>query len=109
MIDKRHNERRTVTQVGWIATESQVALTECRLHDISQSGAKLSLTCSPEALSENFDLFLTADRMVGRKCKIVWRTEQDVGVAFVGRTNPPVVRADGIETDNVREDEVPLN
>jgi hypothetical protein len=106
LADKRHHNRRALTHIGWIGTEAESPLIECRLHDVSQSGAKLSPTGNPQTLPERFNLFLTADCKVGRKCEIVWRNESGVGVAFIGRIDlPPVQRPAENETNKAAEGE----
>ena len=58
--------------------------------DISQAGAKLTLREAVAELPKEFDLLFTRDGKVGRKSELVWHTDNDLGVKFLGRTVPRV-------------------
>ena len=56
---------------------------DCTLQDISEGGAKLKLR-GPDNLPEEFNLLLAIGPKTSRRCKLVWRTEDTIGVRFLG-------------------------
>jgi hypothetical protein len=67
----------------WIETK-EGALVKSTLLDISDGGARLAAEDVPE-LKGQFVLRLTEDGRVSRKCQIVWRSEDVVGLQFVAK------------------------
>jgi len=55
----------------------------CLISDISEGGARLLLETDHE-LPDRFVLLLTAKGDARRRCRVVWRHETTVGVAFTG-------------------------
>ena len=55
----------------------------CLISDISESGARLLLESDGE-LANRFVLLLSARGEARRRCRVVWRKELTVGVAFIG-------------------------
>jgi hypothetical protein len=53
--------------------------------DISEQGAKLVLS-TPCSLPEEFTLLLSPDGFVQRRCRNVWQSGDQIGVAFTGIT-----------------------
>jgi hypothetical protein len=82
--EKRKNLRRTVSYPAWIHLSKDAPPQECALCDASEKGAQLAVS-APEKVPENFILALSADGSATRYCRVVWRTESQVGVEFVER------------------------
>jgi len=57
---------------------------ECRISDISESGAKLEGRLKIE-LPQLLELLLTENGNVRRSCTVVWQVENELGVQFLGR------------------------
>jgi len=55
----------------------------CTISDVSHSGARIALD-HDEGLPERFVLLLAKKGGARRLCRVVWRTEQTCGVAFIG-------------------------
>ena len=53
----------------------------CTVIDISDTGARLAIE-SNENIPAEFSIVLSPNGGPSRNCKIVWRTEDHVGVAF---------------------------
>ena len=82
MARERRRSRRRTLGYGAVVVSFDGALTrECVINDISASGAKLRLD-APKELPEEFVLVLTAQGTAKRRCKIAWRSAQEVGVRF---------------------------
>jgi len=53
----------------------------CRVLDVSQTGAKLAIEEADE-LPQDFILALSTSGPPMRRCRVVWRTQREVGVRF---------------------------
>ena len=78
--DKRSNRRRRVLLGARISYRGLGTSTECRVRDLSDTGACL-VVASPVGIPDTFDLVF-ADGTV-KPCKIEWRKAEKIGVSFV--------------------------
>ncbi len=76
-IEKRKHPRRAL---GIEAVVTWPRPVPCTISDVSATGAGLT-TDHMDMLPDEFDLALNADIM--RKCQVVWRKENQVGVKFL--------------------------
>jgi hypothetical protein len=65
---------------AWVALENE-ELRGCVLSDISDTGAKLGIDTS-ETLPDQFVLLLSRSGVPKRQCRVIWRNEGEIGVAF---------------------------
>jgi hypothetical protein len=89
--DRRTSPRQALGRDVLICSEDGNALGACHLCDVSASGARLSLT--PRVLGklpEEFILVLAKQAKVHRRCRVVWRGGDEIGVRFI---NPREVRS----------------
>ena len=70
-----------MTIVGVLRNLDGSEIVHVNVLDISQGGAKLSLLF-PAKLGDTFLLSLSSDNGVQRKCSLVWRTGDTLGVRF---------------------------
>jgi hypothetical protein len=91
--EKRKNLRRTVTYPAFLDLGDGSPARECILCDASQEGAQLTVT-DPQSLPDEFILALSSDGAARRRCRVMWRTEKQIGVAFLkeGKKSPPKTR-----------------
>jgi len=82
--DKRKTRRRRVLLGARISFRGLGTSTECRVRDLSDTGACLVIA-SPVGIPNIFDLVL-ADGAV-RRCKVEWRKAEKIGVSFL--LSPP--------------------
>jgi hypothetical protein len=80
--NKRKHVRRTVMYPGQIDLGDGSPLRECKLQDASAEGALLGVE-APKDLPDEFTLVLGYDGTARRRCKVAWRSEDQVGVAFL--------------------------
>src|SRR5262249_17296207 len=80
--EKRRSLRRAINYPAYIDLGDGSPFQECALSDASQEGAQLTVS-EPDALPERFILALSADGAALRKCKVVWRTGNQIGVEFL--------------------------
>ena len=98
--ENRQYGRHEITLEVRIETGSGPA-TNCWLADISQTGARLAVASSAN-LPDEFTLALSAE--MRRRCRVVWRTGQALGVQFVTETAPaPAVDVWGRIMKSVKE------
>jgi hypothetical protein len=81
-IENRQYPRQEIALKVSIETGNSVPI-ECRLSDLSQSGARLVVGDSG-SVPEEFVLALSSD--LRRWCRVVWRSGQNVGVHFDRRS-----------------------
>lgn len=86
--EARTSKRRSVLHGARIAGVDGSVLESCRILDISGTGARLEVT-SPVNLPDQFLLLLSRDGRLRRECAAVWRSENAIGVEFVGLLPKP--------------------
>ena|ERR1700742_4895097 len=95
--ERREHDRVCFSQPlgAWMMAIDGTWRRPCFIEDISESGAKLALTCSLEGLQVNeFFLLLSSTGLAYRRCGLVWVHGEQIGVSFI--------RADGRRGSNVR-------
>ena len=79
---KKRAARKSVQQPGWITLDGGFAARRCVVHDMSSTGAKITVeNCS--ALAGRLRLAFSRDAKTGRRCEVVWRRGKSFGVKFV--------------------------
>jgi PilZ domain len=91
--EKRNAERQFLRRQCWIEAKVGAELIECLIRNVSEFGAKLICEL-PGDVPDSFVLNLTIDGKVKRKCKVTWRTDNEIGIAFLGRAKAPEGLAD---------------
>ena len=89
MPAKRRLARRTyLDRTAWFSLNRERAPVECMVADISEIGAKIVVKLNME-IPQEFDLLLTPDGLVRRRCGVVWQSERtEIGLTFIGRKVP---------------------
>ena len=89
--EKRKSRRRPLKYSAWMALDDD-KLHGCVLSDVSDTGARLDVE-DGKALPERFMLLLSGTGSARRSCRIIWRAEAQVGVAFERRLTDPAAVA----------------
>jgi hypothetical protein len=79
---KQRELRKSLHQAGWITLEGGFAARPCVVHDMSSTGAKVTIE-DPNSLPAKLRLAFSRDARTGRPCEVVWRRGKSVGVRFV--------------------------
>jgi hypothetical protein len=79
---KKRDARRSLRQPGWITLEGGFAARQCVVHDMSTSGAMITVD-NPSVLPGRLRLAFARDARTGRNCEVVWRRGKSLGVKFV--------------------------
>ena len=85
MPAKRRLVRRTyLDRKAWVSLNSERSPVECMVADISELGAKIVVKMNME-IPQEFELLLTPDGAVRRRCVVVWQSSDEIGRTFIGR------------------------
>ena len=79
--DQRRAPRRQFHYSAHILVDDKGTVHKCSIADISPAGARLVLE-NECALPDRFVLLLSETGSARRHCRLVWRSEMTVGVAF---------------------------
>jgi hypothetical protein len=79
---KKREARKSVQQSGWITLDGGFAARQCVVHDMSSTGAKITVSDN-SALAGRLRLAFSRDAKAGRNCEVVWRRGKSFGVKFV--------------------------
>jgi hypothetical protein len=77
----RQHVRRTVFLPAKFDAGDGMALRDCTVVDISDGGARLTVA-DPITVPNEFILFLSPRGFPLRRCRVVWRTANQMGVEF---------------------------
>jgi hypothetical protein len=80
--NQRIEPRRNLKWVGLIINVDGSIVGQCKTANVSATGAKIT-TPEPMDVPAEFILMFSKKGKVQRYCKIVWRSEKDIGVRFV--------------------------
>jgi hypothetical protein len=86
--ERRKHPREDVDHPCWLRTDSSSHLAPARISNFSKGGARISYV-SHIQIPDKLDLLMTEDGKVGRRCKVVWRSDKEFGVEFVARATLP--------------------
>ncbi len=82
MTEKRAAPRQDINYDGLIIALDGTVVEQCKLVNVSASGAKLAFKSAAE-VPDLFVLLLSRSGKVRRQCEVAWRSEKSVGVRFV--------------------------
>ena len=80
--ERRKHPRKTVIDTAWIDAQDGTPPHVCVLWNISEGGARLTLA-SEETLSDEFILLRFRGDTKGRRCGVVWRSPEHIGIKFL--------------------------
>jgi len=80
-VNRRRSVRRAIGYRARIVASDGSWTRDCRVLDVSQSGAKLAID-QPAELPSDFILALSERGAAMRRCHVVWTAEREIGVKF---------------------------
>jgi hypothetical protein len=81
--DRRSSPRHALNRNALVCSGDGKPIPGCQVCDVSAEGARLSLTAAELAkLPDEFILVLAKRAKVHRRCRVVWRADDEVGVQF---------------------------
>jgi hypothetical protein len=82
-VDRRTSPRQSLNRDALVCSADGKPIAGCQLCDVSAVGARLALAAPELAkLPDEFILVLAKRAKVHRRCRVVWRTAEEVGVQF---------------------------
>lgn len=81
MRNRRKHVRHEVDYSCWLGTSAEQFI-KGQVRNISEGGAKI-VCRAPADVPDTFDLYMTQDRKVGRRCKVIWRLDDAIGLMFL--------------------------
>jgi hypothetical protein len=82
-VDRRASPRKALGREAFACRDDGKPIGACQLSDVSATGARLAVTPRVLAnLPEEFILVLAKQAKVLRRCRVVWRGADEVGVRF---------------------------
>jgi hypothetical protein len=77
-LSPRHRENRR----AWVDANDGARLLDCTLWDISEAGVRFTIE-TPSSVPYEFILVLSKDGKVRRRCRVIWRSDEQVGACFI--------------------------
>jgi len=81
-VEQRQSRRQPVDCPAWVDVLDGSSVRSCVLSDFSETGARLTIQ-SPEQLPSEFSLILSSDGSVRRRCRVIWRSDDQVGLRYL--------------------------
>jgi len=81
-VDQRRSLRYTTNCRAWIEFDDDTPPLSCTVVDISEGGARIEVA-SPQRLPEEFSLIITEDAGNVRRCRIIWRADNEIGISYL--------------------------
>ena len=85
--ERRKQPRTTAIATAWIDAGYGQPPLVCVLWDISEGGARLALA-APDKLPEQFSLLALRGDRIGVRCRVIWRSPEQVGLQFLEDAAP---------------------
>jgi len=79
---KSRLSRRRVEKQAWLATDGDFALRPCKVVDMSDHGAQLTLE-QFDRLPKQFNITFSRARRTGLRCQVRWQRGRSIGVTFL--------------------------
>src|SRR5437867_3254226 len=83
----RKSARKDVKYPAWVDADDGSSPRTCTVSDVSQTGARLAIE-NPNDIPDEFTLLLTGGGTVRRRCRVVRRSDGEIGVQFVSGSPP---------------------
>lgn len=83
--EQRKSPRHAMHRAAEIIVGENVEPLRCRISDMSETGARLSLASPVANIPHNFTLVLFKDASVRRDCELVWADRRYVGIKFLSK------------------------
>jgi hypothetical protein len=81
-IKQRQAPRQRENRRVWIDAGDGSQRQECTLWDISDAGVRLNIE-TPRNVPFEFSLVLSKDGKISRRCRVVWRSDDQIGARFL--------------------------
>jgi hypothetical protein len=86
-IKQRQTQRHRDDRAAWIDAGDGSQLQKCTLWDASDAGVRLTVD-TPNRVPFEFCLVLSKDGKLRRRCRVRWRSADQIGACFVPGPSP---------------------
>ncbi len=80
--ERRKHPRQAVIETAWMRMDREPSPFVCVIWDISEGGARVAVA-NLDAISAEFTLMLKRDATCGTRCRVAWRTDEQIGIEFL--------------------------
>jgi hypothetical protein len=80
--EQRRSQREHVRFPAWIDARDGTPLHDCTVLDVCEDGARIE-GVFPAELPEQFDLVLNKEGTRRRHCRMVWRSDRQIGLSYI--------------------------
>ncbi len=80
--EKRKDHRQTLKYPAKLDLGDGTPFISCILTDVSASGARVAVEF-PDKIPDTFSLLLAPEHQALRRCKVMWREDNQIGVEFL--------------------------
>jgi hypothetical protein len=81
-IKQRQSPRHRENRAAWIEVNNSDPRLDCILWDVSEAGVRITID-TPRSVPQEFFLVLSKDGKVRRRCRVVWRSAEQLGACFL--------------------------
>jgi hypothetical protein len=81
-IKQRQSPRQRENRRAWVDANNGSRLLDCTLWDISGAGVRFTIE-TPSRVPFDFFLVLSKDGKDRRRCRVIWRSDDQVGACFL--------------------------
>lgn len=81
-IKQRQSPRKRENRAAWVDTNNGSPLLDCTLWDVSEAGVRFTID-TPRSVPHEFFLVLSKDGKVRRRCRVIWRSVEQVGACYL--------------------------
>ena len=81
-VEQRRSFRHSTRCRAWIEFDNDAPPVSCTLVDVSEGGARIEVA-EPARLPEEFSLILIEDAAHVRRCRIIWRGDNEIGISYL--------------------------
>lgn len=86
-VERRKSRRHGVIHTAWVRTGNNPVPAVAVLWDVSEGGARLSVS-HPDALPDRLTITLKREDAMGTVCRVAWRDRDQIGIEFVSNPDP---------------------
>ncbi len=83
----RKHRRVELDCMARISSTTAEPICDCALVDVSEGGARLAVLAT-DMVPDEFLLTFSGSSEVSRRCKVIWRRHDEVGITFVKTIDP---------------------
>jgi hypothetical protein len=81
-VEQRQFPRHRVDSPAWVDFGDGALMRRCTLWDVSENGARIVIE-EPADVPTEFLLILSADGTARRRCRIIWRSDNQIGALYL--------------------------